>query len=162
MRRKDREVSKPEDILDILKRCDFLHLGLCSENKPYIVPMNFGYEKTEGKLFIYLHGAKEGKKSEMIDKNPNVCFEAECSYKTLKAEKACGWSAEYESVMGEGIIEKLGYDAEKKHALDIIMQHYDFPGIPEYPPQMLLDTMILRIEVLSITGKRHLNKKAHS
>lgn len=156
MRRKDREVVGLENILDILKRCDFLHLGLCNDNKPYIVPMNFGFENNDGKIFIYLHGAKEGKKHDMILKNSNICFDAVCSYKTLESDEACKWSAQYQSVIGEGIISIVENDDEKIKGMDCIMKHYGFKGKPAYQAQALAAVRILKIEVASITGKQHL------
>jgi len=121
--------------------------------------MNFGYEVSGGKVFIYLHGAKEGKKTDIIRKNPNVCFEADCSYKTVKAEEACKYTAEYQSVIGDGKVYILEDSAEKSHGLDVLMKHYNFPGKPNYPPQMLQTVNVMKIEVETITGKqRFVNK----
>jgi len=38
---------------------------------PYIVPMNFGYEMADGALSLYFHCANEGRKINIIKKNPN-------------------------------------------------------------------------------------------
>jgi nitroimidazol reductase NimA-like FMN-containing flavoprotein (pyridoxamine 5'-phosphate oxidase superfamily) len=45
-------------------------LGLCSEGKPYVVPLNYAY--ADGKILF--HCALEGMKLDMIRANPQVCF----------------------------------------------------------------------------------------
>ena len=152
MRRKDRVKELP-NILAILDKCEIMRLGLCADNKPYIVPMNFAYEVFDEQVFIYFHCASEGRKLDMIAKNSNVCFEADCSYKTLKAEDACDWSAEFQSVIGEGIIAVVSEENDKIHALDLLMKRYGFEGKPHYSPQALSAVTVLKIIVEGMTGK---------
>ena len=66
MRRKDREITRIEDILSIVDRAKVLRLGLFDDNFPYIVPLHFGYEYAEGKLIFYMHSAKEGHKLDLM------------------------------------------------------------------------------------------------
>lgn len=153
MRRRDREVAGLADILAILDRCEVIRLGLCVGNRPYIVPMNFAYEAAGERVAVYLHCVSKGKKLDMIAENNNVCFEADCSYETLAAEKACDWSARFQSVIGEGIIEVLAEDAQKAAALDAMMKRYGFTGRPHYDPKMLAAVTVLKITVTSLTGK---------
>ena len=156
MRRQDREVIGQENILAILDSCDVLRLGLCADDKPYIVPMNFAYELADGKIFIYLHCAREGRKIDIIRKNNNACFEADIGFKTLEKELACEWSALFQSVYGEGKISEIADDALKARALDIIMKRYGFEGTPVYKPESLSAVNVLCIDVELITGKQKL------
>ena len=156
MRRKDREVTGINNILGILSGCEILRIGLCFEDKPYIVPMNFAHETVDEEVFIYLHSASEGKKIDIISKNSNVCFEADCDYKTLEAEEACGWSAEYQSVMGEGSIAMVFDETQKIKALNLIMKRYGFKGTPRYNKDTLSGVVVLRIAVLSMSAKRRM------
>lgn len=48
MRRKDREVTELEAVMEIIRQCDVLRLGLADGDYPYIVPMNFGWEEKGG------------------------------------------------------------------------------------------------------------------
>lgn len=153
MRRSDREVTGLANILAILDKCDAMRIGLCDDNKPYIVPMNFAYETANGEVFIYLHCASKGRKLDIIAKNNNVCFETDCSYKTLKAEKACDWSAEYQSVIGEGNIAVLADEVQKISALNLLMKRHGFEGTPDYSQRDLVAVTVLRITVREITGK---------
>jgi len=107
-------------------------------------------------VFIYLHCASEGKKLDIINQNGNVCFEADCSYKLLKSENAHNWSAEYESVIGEGKISIVKEENQKIRALDILMKRHGFEGKPHYPEASLKAVTVLRICTESITGKRHI------
>ncbi|MCL1917193.1 MAG: pyridoxamine 5'-phosphate oxidase family protein [Peptococcaceae bacterium] len=154
MRRKDREITGLQNLLEVLDRCDVIRLGLCADHQPYIVPMNFGYRAEKGKVSLFLHCAPVGKKLDIIARNPKVCFEGECSYKTLGAEKACSYSAEFQSVMGEGEIVLLTDETQKISALDALMAHYGFVGKPEYSPRALAGITVLKLSVSSMTGKR--------
>jgi len=144
-----------ENILAILDQCEVMRVGLSVGDQPYIVPMNFAYEVIDGRVSIYFHCASEGKKLDMIAKNSNVCFEADCSHKILKADSdiACAWSAEFQSIMGEGTIAAVTVEPQKIAALDLIMKRYGFQGKPTYKSQRVEATTILKISVASMTGK---------
>ena len=55
MTRRDREITDMNDILFILDKCKFLHLGLVDGDEPYVVPLNYGYTMEDGKLTVYMH-----------------------------------------------------------------------------------------------------------
>ena len=65
MRRKDREVTNIIEILQIIEKAKVLHLALFDADYPYIVPLHYGYEYTEGILIFYMHCAKEGYKLDL-------------------------------------------------------------------------------------------------
>ena len=52
MRRKDREITDPEQIRAILGRARVLHLGLYDGEYPYVVPMHYGFTFEDGKLTL--------------------------------------------------------------------------------------------------------------
>ena len=76
MRRKDREVTNIIEILQIVEKAKVLHLALFDADYPYIVPLHYGYEYTEGILIFYMHCAKEGHKLDLLNRNPRVCVTA--------------------------------------------------------------------------------------
>ena len=43
MRRKDREITDFNKMLDIMEACDCCRIGLADKSEAYIVPLNFGY-----------------------------------------------------------------------------------------------------------------------
>ena len=50
MRRKDREITDINEILELVAKTDVLHLGLFDGDYPYIVPLHYGYEYADGTL----------------------------------------------------------------------------------------------------------------
>ena len=50
MRRNDREVTDFDEIVKIIDECEVLRLGLADGDYPYIVPMNFAYRVTDGRI----------------------------------------------------------------------------------------------------------------
>ena len=60
MRRKDREVTSLDQILDILQRCDTAHLAMSGEDGPYVVPVSFGFEARQENVLLYFHGQNRG------------------------------------------------------------------------------------------------------
>ena len=70
MRRNDREITEFSEMTDVMKRCDVCRLALNDEDGyPYLLPLNFGMEETDGRVTLYFHGAKEGKKYDLIRKD---------------------------------------------------------------------------------------------
>ncbi|MEP6947394.1 MAG: pyridoxamine 5'-phosphate oxidase family protein [Acidobacteriota bacterium] len=65
------ELSDPE-IEAFLQRVSFGHLACSYDDVPYVVPIHFAF--ADGEIVVY---STEGKKSEIIAKNPNVCLQAE-------------------------------------------------------------------------------------
>ena len=59
MRRKDREVTDPKRIADVISRCSCFRIGFYDDGEVCIVPLNFGYEIKDDTYILYFHGAKE-------------------------------------------------------------------------------------------------------
>lgn len=149
MRRKEREIKDKKDIEQILKDSHIVRLAMVDEDKPYIVPMNFGY--SEGA--IYLHSAQQGRKIDLLKKNPHVCFEVDEIVCFRKAKLACDWGAEYKSVIGSGKAIFLSGPDEKKQAFNIIMAQYSDQAF-DYSDKMLEKTLVIKIEIEKMTGKK--------
>ena len=92
MRRKDREVTEMEEIQQIFDECKVCRIGIMDENGPYIVPVNYGYVRKEGKVILYIHGAREGKKIDLIRKNANVGVEIDYRHELVEGDTACQYS----------------------------------------------------------------------
>jgi nitroimidazol reductase NimA-like FMN-containing flavoprotein (pyridoxamine 5'-phosphate oxidase superfamily) len=159
MRKKNREITDPNQILDIINKCEVMRVALCDDGEPYIVPLNFAYLLEGGKYVFYFHGAPEGRKIDMARKNPRVCFEVDCSLNIIKTEIPCQWTAEYESVIGYGQMIIIESEEEKKFALDLLMQRYGYKGELVYIEKALAGTAAFKIETESLTAKGNLAKK---
>jgi uncharacterized protein len=73
MRRAEKEITNRGEIDSILSKATVCRIGFYDQRTPYIVPMNFGYSDN----CLYLHSAPQGKKIELLKRNPLVCFEVE-------------------------------------------------------------------------------------
>lgn len=158
MRRKDREISDIGEILNILDKCTVMRLGMSDNGAPYIVPLNFGCILEDGRLFFCFHSAPEGRKADILRADPNVFFEADRLIGITGGDMPCQWSCDYESVTGSGVVTFLTEGAERKKALDAIMAKYGFEGVPHYDGAAFAHTLVYRLEVKQIVGKRHASR----
>ena len=156
MRRKDREVTDREKIKSIILNCHCCRLGFVDEGEVYIVPLNFGFAEKEGKMTFYFHGAKEGRKIELIHKSPSVGFELDCNCEIIKGETACGYSARYQSVIGNGVVSFVNDMNEKYEALQTIMCHYTGKDNWEFTKEMADRVCVFKLEVDKLSCKVHL------
>ena len=152
MRRADREVTDRNAILAIMDSCDTLHLALMDDEYPYVIPMNFGYEDDSENLTIYLHGAKEGRKYELIANDPHAAFSMSCAHELIPGKVPCATTFKYTSVCGKGIIKMVEGD-ERMHALSVIMAHYDRENTHIFEEKRAKAVNIFKIQVVSFTGK---------
>ncbi len=152
MRRKDREVTQPEEIFDIIKKCDVCRIAFFDEKFPYIVPLNFGVAFENGVFTFYFHGANAGKKMELLQKNNAVAFEMDCSHKLIEGEKACDYTMAYESVCGTGFLEKIT-EEQKIQAFTAIMKQYTQKDL-DFQPERIKATTLLKLTVNEITAKK--------
>lgn len=118
MIRFEREIYDIQIIEAMLRLFDHVNIGFNDEDGiPYVVPVNFGFEIKEDKLYVYIHFTKKGHKLELMKRDPRVClsFNAfhdfpDCMYK--------GHRHDYRSVIAKGTIKIIDanddYDAFKK------------------------------------------------
>lgn len=156
MRRKDREVTDREKIKSIILNCHCCRLGFVDEGEVYIVPLNFGFAEKEEKMIFYFHGAKEGRKIELIHKSPSVGFELDRNCEIIEGETACGYSARYQSVIGNGVVSFVNDMDEKYEALQAIMHHYTGKDNWEFTEEMADRVCVFKLEVGKISCKVHL------
>ncbi len=155
MRRKDREVTEPKEILEIMKRCDVCYLSLVGEDYPYVVPLNFGIKTDDGRLSLVFHCASQGQKLDLLRRNPNAAFAMSCDH--ILAGDSCRCTMYYASVCGRGKMRELEQD-EKPAAMDAIMDKYRPGSVYEGPKELFGRTTMLALDVEEISGKAHLPK----
>ena len=123
MRRKDRQITDIEAIRAILDKAKVLHLAMIDGARPYVVPMNYGYALADGRLTLYLHGAKEGRKLDVLQQNDRVAFVLETDVSPVSGgDIPCKYGEAYASVMGEGTAVLLDDPVQKIEALQILMK----------------------------------------
>lgn len=149
MRRKERQITDKETILEILEKSNICRLGISDKEYPYIVPMNYGYQDNS----LYFHCAPEGRKLDLISVNNNVCFEVESQHEILKDEESCRWTTKYRSIIGNGKIEVMTDRTEKIKGLNIIMEHHGKMN-NLYNEKILDKLVVLRLDIDSMTAKQ--------
>ena len=152
MTKRERQITDEAQIMAILDAGKVLHLGLAVDNEPYVVPMNYGYTKENGKLVVYLHSATRGKKLDMIRANPKVFFEIDCDLVPFEGELPCQYGLSYSSVMGKGVARIVDDVEEKKKAMSILMKtqtQKDFT----FEDRLVSIVAVIRIDVEAYTAK---------
>ena len=152
MTKRERQITDEAQIMDILDAGKVLHLGLAVDNEPYVVPMNYGYTRENGKLVIYLHSAVRGKKLDMIRANPRVFFEIDCDRIPFAGVLPCQYGLSYSSVMGKGIARIVDDVEEKKQAMAVLMKTQTGKDFT-FEDRLVSIVAVIRIDVESYTAK---------
>ncbi|MFN6962189.1 MAG: pyridoxamine 5'-phosphate oxidase family protein [Pyrinomonadaceae bacterium] len=93
-------------IQQFLERSDYGHLACCADDEPYVVPIHFAYCDP----FIYIY-TTEGKKTEIIARNPRVCLQVE----------EVSSNRQWTSVIVYGEAERLVDERLKTEALNAVL-----------------------------------------
>ena len=161
MRRADREVKDIHEILQIVDRAKILRLGLMDEEYPYIVPMHYGYEYAEDsrELLFYLHGAKEGRKLDLIRKDPKACIELDCDIELISGgDEPCKYGSAYASVIGRGRVEVVEEEREKIKGLRLLMKNQTGREF-EINGRMAASVAVLKVRLSEFTAKARPKKQ---
>ena len=152
MTKRERQVTDESQILHILDTAKVLHLGLCVDNVPYVVPMNYGYTMEQGKLTLYLHSAVRGKKLDMIRQNPNVFFEMNCDLIPFEGPVPCRYGLAYSSLMGQGYARIIEDPEEKQAAMTRLMKTQSGKDF-SFNEKLVSIVSVIRIDVEEFTAK---------
>lgn len=153
MRRKDREVTDFNKIIEIVDECQIVRLGLADGDFPYIVPVNFAYQVVDGTLYLYLHGAMAGRKYEMLRNNPRCSFEMDIPLKMDCIYEAKDVTMRYKSVMGKAEATFLDGEERQRAIDEVIMNRYEETRHFEYNHAAVKKTAVVRLKVTEITAK---------
>jgi len=135
VRRRDKEITDPQAILDVLLRGEVLHLAMIDEDgAPYLVPLSYAARPGEPGspltgLTLLVHSALEGKKIAALRRDPRVCFEVTVDVAIVPAEQARNATMRFRSVIGTGRAAFLVERGARLRALRAIADRY-VPGAP--------------------------------
>jgi nitroimidazol reductase NimA-like FMN-containing flavoprotein (pyridoxamine 5'-phosphate oxidase superfamily) len=157
MRRKDKEIAGQARLEKILARARVCRLAMTDDGPqgpiPYVVPVFFACQG--GRL--YVHCAQEGRKLDILARNPRVCVEVDEVRSMVPAEKPCAFSSVFRSVIACGTAARVQDLRAKRKALDLLMAKYagrrTGPGF-EFSEATLEHTAVLEITVEEISGKQ--------
>jgi len=155
MNKKDCSVSDQHVLMEILAAGKYTMLSLCRGTEPYVVTMNYGFDREKNAL--YFHTSEKGLKMEFIKENPRVCGTVieDRGYMMGKCDHA------YRSVVFWGNLVPVEEMAEKKHGMDVLLHHLEDNPAP-LKERLLKDDRIytkrnmavLRLDITEITGKQ--------
>lgn len=142
------------EIEELLKSQSVGRIGCSADGNTYVVPISYAYD---GK-YIYCH-THEGKKTDIMRKNPKVCFEVD------EMKDMGNW----QSVIVQGVFEELKEREERDAAMEILLSRY-LPIISSitthlgehwpFHPDNITDIkgIVFRIEVKEKTGRFEMNE----
>jgi len=133
---------------------DVCTLGFAVGDMPYIVTLNFGFEWIGTLPLLYFHCAREGRKLDMMSRNPHVCFQLDSAHELVTGPNPCDWGMKYASLLGYGTLRRAGGDEERGKGLDRIMLHYGRAAGGGYAAAPMKATEVLVLDVDEMSGKR--------
>ncbi len=150
MRRKDKLVTDITVLHDVIRHAQVCRIALVDGDCPYIVPMNFGFDGT----YLYFHAAKQGRKIDILRKNPNICVEFEQNVELVPGKKPCAYGFHYLTVICHGQTEFLDVLEEKRWALHQIITQYE-PGWQRYSfnEGEVASIVLFKVKIDDIFGK---------
>ena len=152
MTKREYRITDEAQIRGILDTAKVLRLGLAVDNEPHIIPLNYGFCLEEGKLTLYMHSAVKGNKLELMEKNPNVCFELDCDYRPFEGVLPCQYGLGYSAVSGRGrvtIVEDVGEKMEAMRSLMKTQTGKDFT----FNERLVSIVSVIRLDVSEFTAK---------
>lgn len=157
IRRKDLEINDFDEIKYLLNKCQVLHLAINDNPSAYIVPVSYGFSIKENEICFYIHGARKGKKYELLKKESNVSVELEIfeDYKVVDSEtklNACNIGCYYKSFIGIGLVNELNNKKEKINALNLIVKHCGFNDY-EIKNENIKNTAVFEIKISNYSVK---------
>ena len=152
MRRKDREITDINELLEIIDECKVLRIAVNDDKGLYIIPLNYGYIFENNQLTLFIHSAKEGRKIDAFKINDEIAFEMDCGHMLVEAKNPCSYGFKFKSVIGNGKIVELKDNEESKNSLSILMKHQTGKYF-EFTDEMLKGVSMYKIIVTNFSGK---------
>jgi len=139
-----------DEIEDLLSRVLVGRLGTCRDDQPYVIPVCFAYYKGR----IYFHCAPKGRKMEVMEANPRVCFQVD-EHRLVPSSTPCNFTMHYRSVLVFGRVRFLTDLKEKLKILKIMVDKYASAKLAK----PLDEAMTHQVEVGEITIEEISGKK---
>jgi len=149
------EIIDQSTLIEIIKRGNHITLALTDNDNPYIVTMSYGFD--ESNKCLYFHCANKGDKLDYIKKNGKVCgtIIEDNGYIKTKCDH------DYSSLIIRGNIVIVSELEEKKHGLQILLNHLEEDPKPIFERNIKNDesynsVTILKVSIESIIGKKYM------
>jgi len=165
MRRREKEIQNREVLEELLRSAPVCRIGLApvpdseGEERPHADSLYAGYPLVVPVHFvhaggrIYIHSARQGRKIEMLRRNPKVCVEIDEFHGLKPAQKACEYGTRFRSLIALGrarIVEDAG---DKRRALQLLMEKYSGRSF-DFSKREIDKVAIIEIRIEEVTGKQ--------
>jgi nitroimidazol reductase NimA-like FMN-containing flavoprotein (pyridoxamine 5'-phosphate oxidase superfamily) len=155
MRRKDRQVSDFDTILKLVDACHIVRIGILDKDEPdfpYIVPLNFGYSVVDGKICLYIHGARAGRKWDLLQQTQfcSVQMDVDDGMELIPAARDI--TERYRSVMGKARIRLLSGE-EMVRGMEICVGRYEMCRNFDWNRAALSHVAVWELELSALSAK---------
>lgn len=144
-----------EHINDVLKEMEVLVIGMHDGESIYQTPVHFGYEEVDGQFTFWFHGDDSHTTGRLLKADPHVGFELDGGQKFRLIPKPFHYSAEFKSVIGQGIVTQVFDEDEMLHGLNVMTDHY-VKNHPEFTKRMLGKVAVWRLDANKISARIHI------
>lgn len=148
MRRKNQSLPESETI-ELVQSCTSGVLALTGDNGyPYAVPVSYAFKENR----LYFHSAKAGHKIDSIARNNKVSFSVIAMDEVIPE----AFTTHYRSTILFGTARILTDDAEKRYALNCLLEKYSPDFISEGQDEIARDwdrLCVVEVLVEHMTGK---------
>lgn len=119
MRRADRAITDADEIRSILRSGRFATFALVDEGNPYVVTLSYGLDSSMNTM--YFHVAHEGRKLDIISRNPRACASVviDQGYNHGECEHP------FESLVMEGAFRVVSDPEQKLAAMHALVNHLE-------------------------------------
>ncbi|MFP4456578.1 MAG: pyridoxamine 5'-phosphate oxidase family protein [Clostridia bacterium] len=148
IRRAERQMSLSAS-WNFLEKEDVIRIGVCDDNLPYIIPVNFVLY--EG--MICFHSALEGRKVNLFNTEAEVFVEADKMIRVKESKRGCSFSCYYQSLMITGVLRKVLEEEEKVSILNALVEKYATEEFSKVTVDDSKRVLVYCIKVKDITGK---------
>lgn len=115
MRRKDRAITGHDEIVSLLRAGRFVTFALVDHGAPYVLTMSYGLDSSATRM--YFHAAHEGRKLDIIAREPRACATVVIDHGYTVGE--C--EHPFESVVMDGTLRIVDSAEEKQLAMDTLI-----------------------------------------
>jgi nitroimidazol reductase NimA-like FMN-containing flavoprotein (pyridoxamine 5'-phosphate oxidase superfamily) len=145
-------ITNEHELFQIIDKCEACYVSMVDQNNmPYVVPLNFGLK--DG--VIYLHSSQNGKKTDILRQNKNVCiaFSTDHQLRFQDETVACSYGMKYRSVLVYGHIEFIEDAEDKVEAMNIVMKKYVGKEFT-YNAPAIREVCVYKVIISEMTGKK--------
>lgn len=140
-----------EHIKKVLQQMEVLVIGMHDGESIYQTPVHFGYEEVDGTFNFWFHGDDSHTTGRLLAADPHVGFELDGDQKFLLVPKPFHYSAEFSSVIGQGIVSKVADPQDKLHGLTLIADQY-IDHHPQFTTRMLGKVAVWKLSANQISA----------